>query len=430
MRAIITHANADLDALACLVLARRLYGDAICLRNHTVSMPVRRFLALHKDELDLKRVSDIDISTIEEVIVVDVRDGRRLDEYSELLESASRVVVWDHHPATEHDIDAGETHIEPVGACATLLCERLREEGIELNEAEATVALLGIYADTGSLSFDATSPRDVEAAAHLLRAGGKLSVVNRYMQQRFTPEQQELLVSMMPNTEEYTVKAVDIAIAKGEARRYVRSAAEVVDDIMRLGGHDAIFGVIGFDKGKRVQVVGRSRVPYVNVGQILSQMGGGGHAGAAAATFKKQTIDEVVASLKELLETSELQPTRVSDLMSSPVETIARDISLAEALELLERWHVTGAPVLRDGELEGIISRRDIDRAAEGDKLDLPVASHMSHNPVVIAPDEPIEDALEQMTQQDIGRMPVCDGQRMVGIISRSDILRRLYSEH
>jgi tRNA nucleotidyltransferase (CCA-adding enzyme) len=257
-----------------------------------------------------------------------------------------------------------------------------------------------------------------------------LSVVNRYMQQRFTPEQQELLVSMMPNTEEYTVKAVDIAIAKGEARRYVRSAAEVVDDIMRLGGHDAIFGVIGFDKGKRVQVVGRSRVPYVNVGQILSQMGGGGHAGAAAATFKKQTIDEVVASIKELLEASELQPTRVSDLMSSPVETIARDISLAEALELLERWGVTGAPVLRDGELEGIISRRDIDRAAEGDKLDLPVASHMSHNPVVIAPDEPIEDALEQMTQQDIGRMPVCDGQRMVGIISRSDILRRLYSEH
>lgn len=429
MRAVITHANADLDALASLVVARRLYGDAICLRNHTVSLPVRRFLALHKDELDLKRVRDIDISQIDEVVVVDVRDGRRVKEYEELLASASRTIVWDHHPSTEYDVDADSVHVEPVGACTTLLCERLRDKGIELSEAEATVALLGIYADTGSLSFDATTPRDVEAAAFLLRSGAKLSVVNRYMQQRFTREQQELLVSMMPDTEEFTVEAVDIAIARAETPDYVRSAAEVVHDIMRLGGHDAIFGIIGFDKGKRVQVVGRSRVPYVDVGKILSQMGGGGHAGAAAATFKKKTIDEVADALKKLLVDSDLQPTRVSDLMSSPVETIARDISLGEALALLERWDVTGAPVLRDGKLEGIISRRDIERAAEGDKLDLPVASHMSHEPFVIAPDEPIEDALEQMTQEDIGRMPVCDGKRMVGIISRSDILRRLYSE-
>ena len=429
MRVVITHANADLDALGSLITARRLYGDAICLRNHTVSMPVRRFLALHKDQLDLKRLADIDADAVDEVVVVDVRDGRRLDEYEPVLTSASRTVVWDHHPSTPHDIDANEIHVEPVGACTTLLCEQLQKEGIEPDEAEATLALLGIYADTGSLSFDSTSPRDVEAAAFLLRCGARLSVVNRYMQQRFTPEQQELLVTMMPNTEEFTVEAVDIAISTGRSEAYVRSAAEVVDDIMRLGGHDAIFGVIGFDKGKRVQVVGRSRVPYVDVGKILGQMGGGGHSGAAAATFKKHTVDEIVDNLKDKLEEVELRPTRVSDLMSSPVETIERDISLAEASELLERWGVTGAPVLRDGGLEGVISRRDIERAAEGDKLDLPVASHMSHEPVIIAPDEPIEDALEKMTERDIGRMPVCDGERIIGILSRTDILRRLYSE-
>jgi tRNA nucleotidyltransferase (CCA-adding enzyme) len=429
MRVIITHANADLDALASLVVARRLYGDAVCLRNHTVSMPVRRYLALHKDQLDLKRLRDIELGEVDEVVVVDVRDGRRLGEYDALFKQASRTVVWDHHPASAHDIDADQTCIEPVGACTTLLCERLQHEGVALRESEATLALLGIYADTGNLSFDSTSPRDVEAAAFLLRCGASLSVVNRYMQQRFTPEQRELLVTMIPQTEEFTVDAVDIAISTGSAPEYVRSAAEVVADIMQLGGHDAIFGVIQFHKNNRVQVVGRSRVPYVDVGKILAKVGGGGHSGAAAATFKKTTIEAVVDDLKKLLRAVEVQPTRVSDLMSSPVETIPRDASLAEAKRLLARWNVTGAPVLRDGELEGIISRRDIDRAEEAGKLDLPVASHMSHEPVVIAGDEPIEEALELMTQADIGRMPVCDDGRIVGIISRSDILRRLYAE-
>ncbi len=428
-RVIITHANADLDALASVVLARRLYGEAVCLRNQTVSVPVRRYLALHKDRLDLQRLDDIDVDQVTEVVVVDVRDRRWLQEFDAVLEVAPRVVLYDHHPASDHDIVADEAHIERVGSCTTLLCERLQAEAIELGEAEATLALLGLYADTGSLSFDSTTPRDVDAAAFLLRAGARLSVVNRYVQQRFSPEQRELLVTMMPRTEEFSVEAVEVAISTGQARAYVRSASEVVDDIMRLGGHDAIFGVIGFDKGKRVQVVGRSRVPYVDVGAILKRLGGGGHAGAAAATFKNQSIDEVVAQIKQVLGEVELRPTRVADVMSSPVETIERTATLAQARALLTRWSFTGAPVLKDGRLEGIISRRDIDRAAEAGKLDLPVASYMSHNPITITADEPLEDALESMTQRDIGRLPVCDASEIVGIITRSDILRRLYAE-
>ena len=109
--------------------------------------------------------------------------------------------------------------------------------------------------------------------------------------------------------------------------------------------------------------------------------------------------------------------------------TDGEDLSLEEARALLERWNVTGAPVMRDGELEGILSLRDIARADEGGRLQLPVSSHMSHQPVLIQPEEPLEDALDLMTQEDIGRLPVCDGERLIGIITRTDILSRLYSE-
>ena len=429
MRLFVTHHNADLDALASCVAARRLYGEGVILRNRAVSQAVNRYLALHKDRLGLESASEIDPADVDEVVVVDVRRAGRLREFRELIDAADRVVVYDHHPASDDDIEADEAYVEPVGACVTLLIERLQDQEIEVSGTEATLMLMGLYADTGSLSFDSTTPRDVDAAAWCMRHWGSLSMVNRYIQSRFTPEQRELLVKMLANTEERSFKAVEVALSRGEADRYVRGASLVVDDIMRLGGHDAIFGVIEFEKDNRVQVVGRSRVPYVDVGEILGRMGGGGHAGAAACTVKDEQPADVVARIVELLEEAELRPTRVRDIMSSPVQFIERDLSLEEAKALLCKWHYTGAPVLRDGELEGVISLRDIERAESNGNLDLPVSSHMSHGAKVIDAEEPLEDALEKLTQEDVGRLPVCTEGRLIGIVTRTDLIRHLYGE-
>lgn len=438
MRIVVTHANTDLDALASMICARRLYDGATCVLGKNLSRPVKRYLALHKDAAGLANISDIDPESVEEIIVVDVRDGRRLRDYAAFFEHAKRVVVYDHHPAGAHDIDADETHIEPVGACATLLCERIRAANLPITPWEATLALLGIYADTGKLSFDGTTPRDLDIAAYLLRRRASLSVVNRYMQQRFSPEQVQLLTQMVRAQEELSVDGVEIVLSVGRSEEIVRSAASVVEDIMRLGAHDAVFGLIEFNRGKRVQLIGRSRVPYIDVGAILRALGGGGHPGAAAASFKDREVESVMEELKEVVRAEKFAPVRVADVMSSPVQPIDRDITLAEAKELLERWNYSGAPVRAAGlqpgsspcdgkNLEGIISRRDIERAEAAGNLDLPVASHMSHEVVTISEDEPIEDALEIMTRKDVGRLPVYSGERLVGILTRSDVLRRIY---
>jgi tRNA nucleotidyltransferase (CCA-adding enzyme) len=429
MRLFVTHHNSDLDALASCVAAKRLYGEGVILKNRAVSQAVNRYLALHKDNLGLQRAADIEPADVEQVVVVDVRRRGRLKEYSTLLEAADGIVVYDHHRASEDDIPADEAYVEPVGACVTLLIERLQADEVDVSGTEATLMLMGIYADTGSLSFDSTTPRDVDAAAWCMRQGGSLSVVNRYIQSRFTPEQRELLVKMLANTTERSFDAVEVAISRGSADRYVRGASLVVDDIMRLGGHDAIFGVIDFEKDNRIQVVGRSRVGYVDVGDILGEMGGGGHPGAAACTLKDTTCESVIDQIESILESTELRPTRVRDIMSSPIQFIDRDQSLREAKELLCKWNYSGAPVLRDGELEGVISMRDIERAESNDNLDLPVSSHMSHGAKVIAADEPLEDALDKLTREDVGRLPVCDGGRSIGIVTRTDLIRHLYGD-
>ena len=427
-RIIVTHQNSDLDALASLVGAHTLYGpDAVCLRPGHISNHVKRYLSLHKDQLELGRSDDVAPDEVSEVVVVDVRKASRLREFEEHLSAAERVTVWDHHPASDDDIPADELHIEPTGACATLLCEALQQGDIELGESVATLMLMGIYADTGRLFFESTTARDVDAAAWLLRCGARLPVVNRFLQDQFSVDQQKLLAEMMFSTEEVEVNGADIVLATGRSDDYVKGVAGVVEHILNMGGHEAVFGIVEFDGGRRVEIIGRSQVPYIQVGSLLERLGGGGHDGAGGASAKQTSLEDVVEDFKRLLSEATINPTKVRDLMSSPIETLDREMTLREAAERLDRWNVTGAPVVEGDTLDGILSRRDIDGARESARLDLPISSHMSHEVVTIESGESLEDALELMTEHDIGRLPVLEEGRLVGIITRTDVLKNLY---
>ncbi len=426
---VITHHNADLDALATMIAAARLY-DATPLRGRSISPYVQRYLALHKNHFPLVWYHEVKPEDVDRVIVVDVRDRRRLSEYEPLLQAACEVIVYDHHPASEHDLEGTEVVVDPVGACVTLLCERLWRGGRGgMPMAEATLMLLGLYADTGRLSFANTTPRDVEVAAWLLRHGANLSVVNRYLQEEFTEEQRLLLVELMSSCQEVSIDAVEVAVAVARADKFVHGAAPVVQRVMQMGGHDAILGVIEFSGGKRVQVIGRSKVSYVNMGEMLSALGkGGGHAAAAACTLKKTSLEEVREQVVDMLAKSNWVPTRVRDMMTSPVLTIEHDATLEQLEALLTAHGIQGVPVMRDGELCGIISRGDLERAhKQGAQMSLPVSSRMTHEVLTIAPDEPLEDALQEMTSADIGRLPVVEHDHIIGVLSRTDLINKLY---
>ncbi|MEZ4460409.1 MAG: DHH family phosphoesterase [bacterium] len=175
-RIVVTHHNADLDALACLVAAAKLYGATPVIPSF-VNPAVRR-ADLHKDHLGVISVAEVDAPTF--VAVVDVRDARRLKDTARFIDAAERVVVWDHHPASEFDVRADEVHIEPVGACIPLLMEALLEAQVTISSEDvqpATLFMLGIYSDTGRLSLRLDQPRDAKIAAWLLAPGANLRVL-------------------------------------------------------------------------------------------------------------------------------------------------------------------------------------------------------------------------------------------------------------
>jgi tRNA nucleotidyltransferase (CCA-adding enzyme) len=432
VQAIITHEMADFDGLAGCVAAGKLYPEARIVLGRRLGTGLVDFLALHKDRFPTVRYTDIDPDSVTLLVVVDFRRRSRLDNFRELLDRVERgeleVHVYDHHAAAEDDLLGTVEVVQPVGSATTLLVEQIQLRGLDVDTLEATLFVLGIYADTGSLGYATTTSRDARAVAWLLDQGASLKVIGRYLRPAFTPEQRETLARMLGAVEVEDVDGFDIGFVVTPLEHAFTGLAEVTTEVAELEGHAALFAMYPIG-GRRIQIVARSRSPRVDVGAVLEVVGGGGHPSAGAAIVHDADVAAVRRRLLEALQSGPPRAARVADIMSSPVRTVAPDMILAQLRDSLRTWRHTGVPVVDDGRLVGIVSRRDVEKAERDGRLHLPVSSCMSHNVKTTTLDATLDDALERMTAADVGRLPVLRDGRLVGILSRSDLLRVLYAQ-
>lgn len=426
---VISHRHTDFDALAAMLGARLLWPEFEPVKSSSVAPSVREYLALHKDWLRLTSVHRIDASSVEEAIVVDTRDRDRLSEFADHLQSARRITVFDHHPPGPRDIAGDEVVVEPVGACVTLLCEKMERRGMALTPQQATLLMLGLYADTGNLAFPTTTARDLKAAAYLRSQKASLPVVNRYLSREYSPEQQHLLVALMDQMDVVERRGLRFGVAACETPEYIKGGAEVVERLMELMGLDGCMGVLTVRGREAVQLIGRSATRHLDVSRLASRFGGGGHPSAAAARTSAISKQELVEKIREHLQSLEIAAMTVGDAMSTPVQVVEADTPLEELVDRLDDWNVSGVPVCRNGALDGMVSQRDVQRAVDREDWEVPVAGFMTRPVVTASVDESLQEALERMTAEDIGRLPVVDDSKVVGIISRSDILASLYED-
>jgi acetoin utilization protein AcuB len=117
----------------------------------------------------------------------------------------------------------------------------------------------------------------------------------------------------------------------------------------------------------------------------------------------------------------------VEQIMSSPVTTIESRARMAEAWALLQKERFRHLPVVEDGALVGIVSDRDVqvERARGWCKRTSPeIESIMRPGVVTARPEMPVEEASRLMLEHKVGALPVLDGERLVGIVSQSDLFR------
>jgi chloride channel protein, CIC family len=115
-----------------------------------------------------------------------------------------------------------------------------------------------------------------------------------------------------------------------------------------------------------------------------------------------------------------------ADLMQRRVETLSSGMTLGEATQAFSRSHHRGFPVVDDGKLVGIVTQTDLSDLSRrpSDKDDVTLGDIMTPQPVTVAPSVPLTQVLYLLNRFKLSRLPVTEGGKLVGIITRADIIR------
>ena len=419
MHVILTHEHADFDAVASLLGAALLMPDAVPVLPLKVNRNVTDFLTIYGGQLPFVEAEALPRQRVEWVTLVDTQSA----QYPRGTGENTRIQVIDHHVLTREDIEPGAYWGGTTGACSTLLVEEMCRRGIHLTPIEATLLLLGIYEDTGSLIYAGTTPRDLQAAAWLIEQGANLEVTADFLHHPLSPAQRELYDRLMANTHAHEFAGHAVVIATAEAPDFDDELSTVAHKIRNLVEPAALFVLVELDD--HIQMVARSTTDDVPVGQIAAAFGGGGHDRAAAAVISDLSMSDVCQRLLQLLD-DHIQPlVTVREIMSQgTVRTIKPDTTVAEAAQRMRRYGHEGYPVVRAGKVLGILTRRDVDRAMHHGLDQAAVETYMHKGAVTIAPDASVEELQKLMMEYDVGQVPVVDGGQVIGIVTRTDLLK------
>ncbi|MDD4801400.1 MAG: CBS domain-containing protein [Syntrophomonas sp.] len=429
MEIITSHNALDFDGLASMVAAGKLYPGAIKVFSGTVSKSIKQFMALYKDSLSIKSPKEIDQNQVTRVIIVDTANPNRMGQFKNLCKRENiEIHIFDHHPSCDGDIKGSINEIHTIGAATTILVEKIIAQGTSISPFEATILTVGIYEDTGSLLFTNTTSRDAAAVAFLLSRGANLKVVANFMEQPFSREQSYILQNLLETAQHYSIKNVDIVIAIYEGNNFVPGLDMVAHRLFKMEECDGVF-LIALMEGK-VNVVGRSGNNSLRINEALSSLGGRGHEKAASAVVRNgQSCQEVAGIILDNINEI-IRPVAVAkDIMSTPVKTIDQNRTMEEAGRLMLRYGYTGMPVVQGNKMVGVISRRDVGKARTHNLGHAPVKGFMTSEVLTVSLDTPVSEVQKLVVEYDIGRLPVVEEGRLMGIVSRTDILRILHGE-
>jgi Zn-dependent protease/CBS domain-containing protein len=118
----------------------------------------------------------------------------------------------------------------------------------------------------------------------------------------------------------------------------------------------------------------------------------------------------------------------VEDIMTpgEKLHTVAATDSVAALFERMFRERHTGYPVLDEDHLVGVVTLSDAEGVPAVEREAYTVADVMTTDLVTVTPDAPVTDALEKMSDHGVGRLVVLEDGELVGLISRSDVMRAL----
>jgi tRNA nucleotidyltransferase (CCA-adding enzyme) len=420
---IVTHANTDFDAFAAMLAARRLYPGAVVALSGSLNRNVRDFYRLHADELDVAEPARVGLDAIERLIVVETSHPARLGEFERVARDPKvDVVLFDHHGGEGLDWVRPENVVRSEdGALTTTMVSILAEREIEVSPLEATVFALGIHEDTGSLSYAGVSLRDAEALAWCLRHGASQDMIAQFLHAPLSESERALLDALVGAAETHEAAGFEVLLTAVHWPEYVDGVSNLAHKIVDLTDCRALVCLVEMDD--RVFCVVRTRVAELDAAAVAAALGGGGHARAASA-IHRGSLEEARSVVLDALPKAVRRRLTAGEIMSRPARFVSSADTVAHAMVLCQRHRQSGIQVGEPKQLVGIVTREDLDKAIGHGLSHAPVKSVMSSDVRTCSEDTPLPEVMRLLASSEPGRVPVVRDGEVVGVVTRSDLLR------
>lgn len=430
MDVITTHVNADFDAVGSMIAAKKIYPDAQVVFSGGEEKSIRDFFIQSSlYSLDMKTLKDIRLEDVSRLILVDTRQRDRIGKFASIVDNPKiEIHVYDHHPENDDDIQGNLEIIERTGACVSIMTKILIERSIKITPAEATILQLGIYEDTGSLTFASTSRADFEAAAYLLDMGANLSTVADIMAHTLTAGQIFVLADLIRNARDFNVMGQRVTVTEASINEYTEELAVAVNRMRETEGLDVVIALIRDED--RIYLIARSQTDAIDVSRIAKHFGGGGHPYAASATIRKMTLVQAREVLQASLHSVLRKPRTAISIMTYPVKTTKYGDTIEEVNVLFNRYNINVLPIMNSGKIAGYITRTVVGKARHHGLQNSPVEEFMTVDIITAHPDTPFNELYEMVVGRKQRVVPVLnDKEELVGVVTRTDILNHVLDE-
>ena len=431
MHLITSHLNTDFDSLASMIAIQKLYPDAVICPPGSMSRKVRDFISRkgHIWASKILKPKKIPIDEVTLMIVVDTRSRQRIGSFAALAgRNDVAVHVYDHHPPTLDDIPAEELVYEPIGALTTLIVEHLLNERKDITPDEATLFALGIYDDTGALTYETTTERDIGVISYLRELGADLSGILSQIENDISQDDRKLLDDLAENAHETYINGAKVYLTWAETNTYVQGLSVFVNKLKEYCDSHVTIAVVN-NGGKKINIIARSVENVLNVKEFLAPYGGSGQFQAGSATVADRDPKDLLNEIENRLHKSITPLMKVSDIMSSPVIAVSPDAKVEEGYRTMLRFGIKSLPVANSlGEVVGMMTRRDLDKAHLHGLDRAKISDFMTQGIISLVSEASIDEAHRMMATYGFEKMPVLDEYgKLVGTLSRADLLKALY---
>ncbi|MFN7065079.1 MAG: CBS domain-containing protein [Aquificaceae bacterium] len=416
-KVIVLQEGADLDALSCAYGVELLHQEAYLLLPSHLSKGASEALRLFRHKLRI-------IYELPEVFDMVLVDSHNYGDYLEVFGSrVKEVYIYDHHPETPKGFKG---KVDRTGSCTTLVVEELIEKGVQVDPDSATLLALGIYEDTGMLTYEGTTHRDARAIAWLLERGANLSLIRKLLSGGISKEEIDILSKYLLSLENLFIYGKRISLVVLKMEDYKPDVMKLLYDLKEIRESSAFFVIV--EAGGKSYLFGRSIRGEFDVAKLLQNFGGGGHEFASACKFEGLSAERLKVLLEALLKGEEV-PLRIKEMMSYPPFVLHEDMPLSLALLELTQRNFAGAPVVDDrGRLVGLVYKKNLLRAQKH-QIEGKVKDFMVEDFHTLKPEDFLWKAEEILSKYGEKLIPVVEEDRVVGIITRMDLIHA-YRRH